>query len=161
MPLRLLLAALALLAVSGCAPDSSAAPASTAAPPTWTREPGNAPWFMSGLTPTADSIAYALYDDVYEIDGERCPFHLYTCARANIGGPADFAVSAVRCRPLAEYEESCTFRLLERHPGVGAIASRCKGRFEIVGTSEEPSRWGVKYNLDDETPLIVCRRLSR
>jgi hypothetical protein len=147
---------IALLLVSGCAGDAAEGGRGDRA--AWTRLADHAPWFMSGLSPTADSIRFALYDDVYGIDAVPCPFARNSCAAAN--RPADrelFEVERVRCRATAEEEDRCRFTLVELGPDGARIRSRCTGRFEIVGTSDYPSRWGVKYG-DYDDPLLTCRR---
>lgn len=140
----------ALLLVAGCAGPT--------APPTWTRNPAEDPWPSSGLTPNADSIRYALYEDVYELDNESCPFLLATCSDSNDSADkAIFRVEDVSCRAVAKHEERCRFSLTERLPGRAPVRSRCTAFFETVGTSHDPMRWGVDYD-DYDNPRMKCRR---
>jgi hypothetical protein len=144
---------LLLLAAACTAPD-----AGPAAP--WPRPANLAPWFMSGVTADADSIAYSLSEDVHEIGTDRCPFLVATCDDANrASAAAVFEVEQVSCRQEGEYEEVCAFDLFEQVAARGRARSRCRAHFQIVGTSHDPSRWAVD---DDEysRPRMRCRRLS-
>lgn len=147
-----LAALIAFLLLAGCA--------ETVPAPGWTRNPAQDPWHSSGLSPDADSIRYALYEDVYELDAEVCPFARATCSDSNRSTAGDiFTVETVSCRSVAEYEERCRFTLTERLPGRPQARSRCTAYFEIVGTSHDPMRWGVDED-DYDNARMKCRRLA-
>ena len=143
------------LLLSACASVSSGAAAEGKAG--WTRDPKRAPWFESGLSPTAYWIQFALHEDVREIGTDRCPFRLATCEDANVEreGPA-LDVEAVSCRAVGPVEERCRFDLFERLADGRKARSRCVAWFEIVGHSHMPSRWGVEQD-DYDRPRMRCR----
>lgn len=154
MPCRRALALMLLVLCGGCAvqPDRPAA---------WTRHPDRYPWTVMGnVTPDAHWIANALYDDVFQIDLERCPFRLATCRRENVASETDtnLIVENVACRAVAEEEESCRFDLVEEVPGRGRARSRCTARFEVVGGAHDPHRWGVQVRDGDyQDHRLRCR----
>lgn len=151
-----------LASVSGCTPTRLGTVAPV--PVTWTRSAQYAPWWMAGVTPTASAIEYTLDFDAFQIDLAECPFHQAQCLWSRTAPPrprTQLKVDQLRCTPLAEYQDHCTFRLTESVQGHASVRSRCAGYFTIVGTSEEPSRWSIDYHVRDEpgeTPALVCRR---
>jgi hypothetical protein len=158
MPFGCIAALVAALAmVTGCAPAGAGA---GAADPAAARPAHLYPWFHAGPSPTASSIEYALYQDAHEIDLEECPFYLLSCTWNSPGQPgARLQVDDARCSPAGPFNDRCTFRLTETVAGREAVRSRCEGRFETVGTSEQPARWGVDYGHGetDPPPAIICR----
>jgi hypothetical protein len=68
---RCLMIVAALAATSGCA---SAGPSGAILRPEHLD-----PWRAAGVTPTASSIEYALYEGSHDADVEQCPFHRATC----------------------------------------------------------------------------------
>jgi hypothetical protein len=154
MQLALLLP-LALLsgALAACTPTPDPAPAAAYVLDE-PRDPQGFPWDHTGITPTADSIRLALSLDVVGLENDPCPFRLAPCADGP--GPTGFTfqVANVACRPVERLEDSCRFDLVERRGGATA-RSRCEARFEIVGTSHDPMRWGV---AGDDDADIRCRR---
>ena len=146
---------LAAFIAAGCAGTPAADPP---APEGWARDAALDPWALSGVTPTAASIAFALYEDVYELDWENCPFVAHTCSDANRSVTEDFiAVGQVRCRPTGPNNDRCTFTLVERIADGEPVKLRCTGDFNIVGTSHDPMRWGI---MEDEYERLIlrCRR---
>jgi hypothetical protein len=150
-PGRIVAIVAALAVLGGCAPAV-----------TIDRPADQFPWIMSGPTPTARSIAYALYQDAYAIDLRECPFYLARCVRTYDLRllPVRIEVDEVRCSPEPGWHDRCSFRLTETKAGHDVVRSRCTGHFEVVGTSHDPMRWGVNYfHLRDESqPAVICRR---
>ncbi len=159
VPFRIVAVMAALAVTSGCVPATTAG--GPPAPAAWNRPADQHPWFMSGPTPTASAIENALYQDAYNIDLSECPFYLVTCVRTRGERRTpnfQLEVDEVRCSPVAEWQDQCTFRLTETIADGTSVRSQCSGNFEVVGTSHDPHRWGVDYGEDDAQPAVVCRR---
>jgi hypothetical protein len=125
------------------------------------------PWRAAGVTPTASSIEYALYEGAHDADVEQCPFHLATCMWRRSGAQprarARLTVDRVRCTFVAGFQDRCTFRLTETIPGHDPVRSRCTGHFTPAGTSHDPARWEIDYygrGSPITGPALVCRRGS-
>lgn len=150
---RWLVVVAALAATSGCA---SAGPSGASLRPAHLD-----PWRAAGVTPTASSIEYALYEGAHDADVEQCPFHLATCPTAQPRARARLTVDRVRCTAVAGFQDRCTFRLTETIPGHDPVRSRCSGHFSPVGTSHDLARWEIDWYgraAPKTGPALVCKR---
>ena len=140
---------LAAFIAAGCAVTPSADPEG------WARDPALDPWASSSVSPTADSIAFALNEDAYQLDWENCPFVAHSCSDGNRSATEDFiAVEQVRCRPTGPDNDRCRFTLVERIADGTRVKLRCTGDFEIVGHSHYPMRWGI---MEDEYDRLILK----
>ncbi len=130
-----------------------AVPAGGEAAPRWPRPAHLDPWWMSGPTPTPETIEQALYG-VHTYGQDHCPFRLATCDDANEDRRGTtFRVSRVACEQVDEHHDRCAFDLEETVAGRGRARSRCTARFGIYGTSDDAAHWEVDEDEYDRARL--------